>query len=290
MDPEFATLEAECLVRDRGIGSLPIDPFQIAYSAGIEVCAKPANTGVSGMLIRSGSAFAIAYATSVPSEGFQRFSIAHELGHYFLRGHVDHVLGTNGLHESRAGFLSRDRYEIEADQFAAGLLMPRSLFVRALSSAGEGLDAVEYLAAECKTSLTATAIRYVEFTTEAAAIVVSNPSRIEYCCLTKRFRDLPGLVWPKRDEPIPRRTATYRFSADPGRIIHAEREEDTVNLREWFGGGPDLPLVEQVIGLGTYSRILTVLTVDEARDEDEAEEDKALARSWTPALSRSRRR
>ena len=59
--------------------------------------------------------------------GFQNFSVAHELGHYFLPGHIDAVLADGDVHESRAGFASGDRYEMEADHFAATLLMPRSV-------------------------------------------------------------------------------------------------------------------------------------------------------------------
>ena len=79
--PEFATLEGEQLVRDQGITALPVDPRAIAKEAGIAVYEKPAEPGVSGMLIRVGNDFAIAYSTLVASEGFRRFSLGHELGH-----------------------------------------------------------------------------------------------------------------------------------------------------------------------------------------------------------------
>jgi Zn-dependent peptidase ImmA (M78 family) len=75
--------------------------------------------GVSGMLLRHGNNFGIVYATNIRSQGFQRFSISHELGHYFLPGHVDQIL-TEGVHVSRAGFITADPYELEADHFAAG--------------------------------------------------------------------------------------------------------------------------------------------------------------------------
>lgn len=270
--------------------SLPIDPFEIARDAEIEVYEKPAAGGVSGMLIRSGNSFAIAYATYLPNEGFQRFSIAHELGHYFLRGHPDHVFDSHGIHVSRAGYLSEDPYEREADQFAAGLLMPRALFTKALRSAGEGLEAIQRLATACKTSLTATAIRFVEYTDEPIAVVVSNQTSIEYCFMSTRFRDLRGLTWLKRGTPIPRRTTTYRFIGDPGRIMDADHDEGTTNFLEWFDGGPDVDLVEQVIGLGSYGKALTVLTLDEAVDDEGEDEDEELVRAWTPTFSRSRRR
>ena len=83
---------------------------------------------MSGILLRTGDSCGIAYATHIDNPGFQRFSIAHELGHYFLPGHLDAVLGDRDVHESHAEFASADRYELEADHFAASLLMPRCLF------------------------------------------------------------------------------------------------------------------------------------------------------------------
>jgi IrrE N-terminal-like domain len=131
----MAKQTAEALLRDEGIITLPVDPFAIAASRNIEVKSKPDTAeGVSGMLLRHGDNFGILYATHIPSEGFQRFSIAHELGHYFLDGHVDHILPKDGLHISHAGFVSADPYELEAYQFAAGLLMPSVPFRPLLSS------------------------------------------------------------------------------------------------------------------------------------------------------------
>ena len=92
------------------------------------------------MLLRHGDVFGILYATHIPSEGFQRFSIAHELGHYFLDGHIDHILPKDGVHTSHAGFVSADPYELEADQFAAGLLMPSIPFKRALARQELGIS------------------------------------------------------------------------------------------------------------------------------------------------------
>src|SRR5947209_3343243 len=101
---KMAKQKAEALLRERGVSALPVDPCKIAADSGIEVRAKPDTAGgVSGMLLRHGDTFGILYATHIDSEGFQRFSIAHELGHYFLEGHLDHVLPADGVHESHAG-------------------------------------------------------------------------------------------------------------------------------------------------------------------------------------------
>ncbi len=108
---KMAKQKAEAFLKEEGITSLPVDPFAIAASRDIVVEAKPDTTeGVSGMLLRHGDNFGILYTTHVPSEGFQRFSIAHEIGHYLLDGHIDHVLPEDGIHASHAGFVSSDPY------------------------------------------------------------------------------------------------------------------------------------------------------------------------------------
>src|SRR5437868_308974 len=126
---KMAKQRGEQVAHENGFTSFDVNPFVIAEKHDIEVRPKADTAeGVSGMLLRHGNAFGILYATYVASEGFQRFSVAHELGHYFLDGHVDHVLPHDGAHASHAGFVSADPFELEADQFAAGLLMPSDLF------------------------------------------------------------------------------------------------------------------------------------------------------------------
>lgn len=121
---KLARQTAEAFLKEEGLLALPVDPFAIAAGRDIMVEGKPENTeGVSGMLLRHGNNFGIVFATHVQSPGFQRFSVSHELGHYFLPGHVDQVI-KDGVHVSRAGFATNDPYELEADHFAAGLLMP----------------------------------------------------------------------------------------------------------------------------------------------------------------------
>jgi Zn-dependent peptidase ImmA (M78 family) len=156
---------------------IPVDPFELARSVGISVLEKPATGGVSGMFMRVGDEFAIAYAAHLANEGFQRFSVGHELGHYFLDGHIDHVLGVGDVHESRAGFISKAPHEVEADQFAVGLLLPSGQFGKLVDQSGAGLGAIEELAETCKTSLTATAIRFTVTRSPKAHLMPTSTMR-----------------------------------------------------------------------------------------------------------------
>ncbi|MDA2928375.1 ImmA/IrrE family metallo-endopeptidase [Acidobacteria bacterium AH-259-O06] len=282
-----ATLEARKVVKEHGITTLPVDPIALARSLNIEVMAKEASTeGISGMLLRVGNAFGIAYATHINNLGFQNFSVAHELGHYFLPGHIDAVLGDCDLHESHAGFRSNDRYEIEADHFAANLLMPTPLFTDAIDCAGEGFAAIESLAELCVTSLTATAIRYTQCTRDAMAIIVSAGDRVNYCFMSDTLKEVEGLEWIRKGEALPQDSATFRFNRDPYRVESANRTAGTSNLQDWFGSRFNIETTEEVIGLGSYGRTLTVLTPTDLPDFEEIQEEEEMMESWKPRFRR----
>jgi hypothetical protein len=282
-----ASLAASRVIREQGVLTLPVDPIAIARSLGIQVVAKPASAqGVSGMLIRHGNDFVIAYATHIDSLGFQNFSVAHELGHYFLEGHVDAVIGTDGVHQSHAGFSSDDRYEVEADHFAAALLMPDELFPAAASRAGDGLAAIESLSALCVTSLTATAIRYTKCTDDVVAVVVSAGKRINYCFMSKALEEIAGTNRIAKGEALPPGCPTETFNRDPARVSRAERAAGESDLQDWIGGRHSVALTEEVVGLGGYGRSLTVLSAQDAVDVDELQEDEEMIESWKPRFRR----
>ena len=282
-------MQAERFLQEEGITSLPIDVIDIAESRGIVVQGKPDTApGVSGMLIRAGDNFGIMYATHIKSTGFQRFSIAHELGHYLLEGHIDHVLPKNGEHFSQAGFTSADPYELEADHFASGLLMPSTLFQAELRKVNDGLEAIETLAGECMTSLTATAIKYAELTRSAAAVIVSTGQQIDYCRLSNSIKDLKGLTWLTKGSPVPGGTETARLNADSELVSRAQRSAADIDIRMWLGGDRKVAAIEEVIGLGSYGRTLTVLTCPSLEDEAYGydDDDDRLIDSWTPRFRR----
>jgi Zn-dependent peptidase ImmA (M78 family) len=283
---KFALQLAQRLVEERGISALPIDPFAIAQQSGIEVYAKdPGDAGVSGMLIKSADSFAIAFATHIPSEGFQRFSVAHELGHYFTPGHCTELFKAGvTVHSSQAGYRSSNKTEREADEFACGLLMPERLFLAAARKFDDGLGAVESLARMCKTSLVATAIRFVETARSPVAAVVSKDGLIEFCFLSKALLEFPNLEWPKRGTSLPAGTITARISQDSNAVEGGQRDAEEGELQDWVGGPRSVPILEEAIGLGRYGRTLTIITSETYADD--LDDDAELIDRWTPKFGR----
>lgn len=286
----IARRTAEAFLKEEGITTLPVDPFAIARSRDIEVQGKPESQGgVSGMLLRHGNNFGIIYATHIQNEGFQRFSVSHELGHYFLEGHIDQIL-QNDVHVSHAGFVTADPHELEADHFAAGLLMPEEPFRKAMDELDQGLDAIETLAAQCITSLTATAIRYAELTRKAAAVIVSTGDAIDYCFMSDAMKSLPKLTWLRKGTRLPTGSATARLAATPEQVRAGARVTDEIDVRDWLGGTISQAVSEESVGLGAYGKVLTVLTSSnigqEDDDIDEDDDEEALTESWTPRFRR----
>lgn len=285
---ELARRKGEEIARAEGFTALPVDPFEIAKRHEIEVQEKAdSDKGISGALVRQGDTFGILFATHIKSVGYQRFSVSHELGHYFLEGHPEKLLPGNGIHRSRAGFVSNDECELEADHFAAGLLMPRFLVEPAIARSKDGLEGIISIAELCLTSLTATAIRYVELTDCPAAIIISTGQVIDYCFMSESLRGWNREVeWIRKGTGLPSSSATSMFNQNAEKIESAEKDESPAELTDWFGGGIEATGKEEVIGLGSYGKTLTVLSFPNLPDDEELEEDERIEDSLTPRFRR----
>jgi IrrE N-terminal-like domain len=271
IDPWWkAEASASEVLANANITSLPVDPFHIAGTKDIFCQENPSlSEGISGCLMRVGDAFGIIYSARFQSPGYRRFTVGHELGHYFLEGHVDQLF-QNGqsIHTSSSGFVSDDRYEQEADAFSAALLMPRNLFRRACTQFEMGIDTVLGMSSLCEMSLTSTAIRYAQLSTEPVAVVVSAQQRVVFSIMSPNLRKQRNLAWLKKGIGIPQSTPTYTFGQDAENIAFARTLTGDSTLEDWFDG-PDTELKEEVIGLGSYGCVLTVLSAGSLADPDE---------------------
>jgi Zn-dependent peptidase ImmA (M78 family) len=156
------------LLKDAGLYRLPVDVETLAAKCGISVNFVDLGDDYSGLLvIRGGSAFAHINAHHHPNR--QRFSLAHEIGHFVLHagGAVDvesaYVDRTMQLYQRR----DRDsnRMEMEANFFAATLLMPEQLIRSKIFDEGYDLEDesdVARLAVVIKVSEQALSIRLTQ--------------------------------------------------------------------------------------------------------------------------------
>lgn len=130
--PERDRLVGELLTK-HGITEPPVPVEQIAVAEGIKVVRSAADWSESGFLLREGTSVIIGInSRNAPKR--QRFTIAHELGHWRLhkgRLIVDQSVMINKRDNVSSQATSRE--EIEANQFAAELLMPKRFIVNAFN-------------------------------------------------------------------------------------------------------------------------------------------------------------
>lgn len=267
-----AEYQATNLINELKITDAPICPFEIAQSHEITVKSKDSEEpGVSGFLMRVGNKFGIMHSSYIKNEGFIRFTIAHELGHYFMPGHPEKLFGSgDGIHLSRSGFISKEPVEIQADHFAKELLMPESLFRKEISHAGEGFQAIECLSKTFNTSITATAIRYCKFAEDPVAVIMSSGKKVEWCFMSQALSDIPNIGWINKATLLPPDSYTYSFNENKVNVTEANKMEGWTNLSEWIDDAPEIEMKEDVIGLGCYEKTLTVLFTDQAIDIEDA--------------------
>ena len=120
------------VLRHHGLETIPIDPVTLANRSGIAVHnAKFADDKLSGMIAKRGDNVTLLVNASDPPYR-KRFTISHELGHHFLHLMEDgeFIDGEANLFrssaESQVEITADRRAEIQANMFAAALLMPEA--------------------------------------------------------------------------------------------------------------------------------------------------------------------
>lgn len=271
MQRPMAVLEAEAdevaaeVLQDNKLSAFPICPRAIARKHDIGIQTRQSSEpGVTGFLMRVGNTFSIYHASHIQNDGFVRFTIAHELGHFFLPGHPEAIFPNgDGIHQSRGAFESNVWHEKQADCFASSLLMPKPLFEQALANLAPGFAAIQTLKDLCQMSVLATALRYAKLATVPVAVIVSRDTTIDYWWPSKAFQKLQGVGWLKKGSELPARCKTRQFNSIRSNVSCGRTEGAWSSLDEWFSGAPQTVLKEDVVGLGAYGKSLTVLFLDQ---------------------------
>jgi Zn-dependent peptidase ImmA (M78 family) len=156
-DYDRARQTALALLERHNISSAPVPVERIAKALGVRVEYAPLDGDLSGLAhIKDG--LPIVGVNALHSATRQRFTLAHELGHVQLHQpeleaavHVDR----GSLRRDALAAAGVDPSEIEANAFAAELLMPKHLLEAALAGRTVDLEddkAVEALAKRFRVS------------------------------------------------------------------------------------------------------------------------------------------
>ena len=203
---------------------------------------------------------------NLPDSPRGRFTLSHELGHYFIDEHRNAL--ASGRVRPHPSFTDRAtgnlRIEREADTFASHLLMPRSRFIAALPRARRGLGGIQDLAGKFNVSISCAAIRFVDAEVEPSVMIHLFPD---------------GHMWPRRSQHFQSPgyakilNVVNRLPSDsPTRICLAVGEKRSgvigkkLDANVWF---PALPksraqIREEAMTLGRYG-VLILLTLPDSQ-------------------------
>jgi Zn-dependent peptidase ImmA (M78 family) len=267
-----------------GLSGEPVDPFEIASEKGLRLETRSGfPPGVYGALYFDGSEFGIVISDRCHGPGHRNFTIGHELGHFHIDGHAEHMFGgESGQVLSQGGHFRnrKDRHEREADRFASELLMPERWAAPLARELPGCVDTIAALAERFSASLCCAAIRFAELTDDAVAVVVSRERQIEWIAFSGRLQEHSWTHRAFKREFVPGGTATARLAASPQRVRYGEREDSSSLLCEWFDGAPSVVLTdEEAVGLGDYGRVITLLTVGMLPTAEELDEERQ-EQSW----------
>lgn len=196
-----------------------------------------------------------------------RFTIGHELGHFFIDEHRNALSsGAAPAHGSQCEFESELAVEREADHFASHLLMPSVDFEKLARRHKPGLDGILVIARHFGTSVTSTALRYVR--TEIVPCVVvkwsgagfqwqwisTEPFRARLRSVTKTLASLP--------DDCPTRVALSGAIAPSSGYFEAG-----TTAACWFpflndADSRNVLLMEQAIQLGRFGVLTFLFPVD----------------------------
>lgn len=270
--------------------AIPVDPLLLVESEGrlLKARGRDFREGFDGRLEyhREHGRFLLFYNTKYDAQMVggghhprTRFSIAHELGHYFLPGHRSLLIRGMAAHGSRGEAQVDSVIESEADAFASGLLMPTKAIKSRVNAQELSLRVVQSIAEAFQVSLVSAAIRCVRLSHFPCGVAGIRSDGSAWVFPSAGFLEL-GCV-PLAASRLPSTTARAEFQLFRcGRADGCERE---ARVSEWFQSNrrddlADILLTEEYVPIPKMGTLLVLLSASEGdfdgADEDERDEDE----------------
>jgi hypothetical protein len=272
---EMAAERAETLLEDLKLLSAPVSPLKVATTEEPLLILKGGNyrNRFDGQLEfhRKKNRFLLFFNTKYDEfliggghHPRTRFSIAHELGHYFLEKHHRYLVRGGSTHRSKSEFFSHAQIEREADAFAAGLLMPRRL-MRPLVNSGElSLERIEGLAGYFETSRVSAAIRAVQLSDFPCALAGIRGGAVAWTFLSPALKEAGCYPRGRGSSPHGDAKASWERMADGDE----EQGEGEANIGDWFRTYDrehleEIAVTESYLPVPSMETLLVLLTIDE---------------------------
>lgn len=164
------------------VEALALEVTKQKFAEPVGVITPHGIDGIDGMLSKrkKHKDWCISYDENVAVPGRINFTLAHEFGHYLLHRTLRDTFQCG--QKEMMDYDSREsrRLEAQANMFASYLLMPRNDFDDQIRGQAISFELFGHCAERYQTSLTATLLKWLEFTEETAMLVVADHD--EFIC------------------------------------------------------------------------------------------------------------
>lgn len=225
----------------------------LAMALGI-VVIDDALDSAAARLVRNGGTGIIRISTALSETNRRRFALAHEIGHWQLHSSKSPLLACT--EDDMLKQYGASPLEVEASAFAGALLMPKKLFLERVRERRPTRAVITELCEYFGTSLTATALRFVETSHDYYVFVLSEANRIRWWKASDAFGE--HNLW------IDSRTLLHNGSIAAsffrGDIVPVEPRH--IDVCQWFDDLPHIhsnTVVEQAFPLKSYNQVISML-------------------------------
>lgn len=181
--------------------------------------------GLLGTIVYENNYGLILINKSISHPGLKRFTIAHEMGHFFLS--KNSKLDKHGCsYDSLGNYSENKNHEAEANRFASELLMPKPWFSKFIKNTPVCMDLIKQISEEFRVSLTAAAIRYAEIGQYPTAVIMSKDNLVQWSFINDYF---PCKYLPV-GTPVPKESNVWDYFNNN----KMSEEEDLILAKNWF--------------------------------------------------------
>lgn len=162
------------IIQQCKINGAPVDLHKIAHVNAIEISPSDTIDADGWILFPKDQKWAAIKYRPKMTLGRQRFTIAHEMGHFFLKN-VDTDEKSCQIDGGQ-----KTEHEREADEFASNLLMPEKLVKRIIGTKIKGYEDILKIRQTFEVSQQAAALRLMQVTPAPAAVIYSEDGLIKW--------------------------------------------------------------------------------------------------------------
>lgn len=235
----------------------PVNPDCVAEQLRIAIFEEPLDA--DGYLLRKGEDTRILVDSGIGYETRKRFTVAHEIGHFFMPHHQAEVFRCVG--RDIQSYKSNKKQENEANEFAAELLLPTAE-LDSLLLHPPTMDLIQEFSELYGTSLTATAVKIAEVTCERIVIILSDNGEIKW------FRKSSSFPYWINKGPLHKWIYAYDYFVD-GHL--ADGPQKALAYAWCQVTSPDLYVIEESVAFNRLGLVLTLLHIPVDENEDEVD-------------------